>query len=862
MSKDRENTYLTGLNIKSKSVEKKENIADRYEKDLKEIFLEFLIREKSTFADFNKIENYYKKKLIKCCNKYNENNLIISEKKKLEKQLSNQLKEITINSFVIEEQTDELRENLMNEIKNQIKIKEIELKWYKSLHTRTYKTNYLLSKRLKDELELEITSKEQYEKYKLIKNNVLLSLNNQQEILNQMKYYNDMKIINNNNILYKKEEIYNNLKYQIDSIKKDSFIIEENLKNIIVKKEKTHKEIKEIELIQKKNFKDYLASYNIYHSLKIKLEEIFKFIKMNNIKEIINHYNKERQKYNELNLRANTVNKEISILSTELTKLIQELNNIKNQIIIKMKRKNVFHLNKNFLELKENIDYIKLYIKNLQNSYKTKCNILISILNFCLNSIHKIIKCLKNSSILKYFSFQKKYKNKYQILLNEKKNFSFNLNLQNIDFSVNFIKFVLSIFNNFSVYLFTIQSSSINKSIIVSLENNNFNNLNFNKDFSFKDNQLNKINLTKINNFIILSFDSDKIKNIYEEQIKLSSIRLLNKENIIHRNKEEIERRNSAISQTINKNIQYDIITRNDLLNSFIQYFKTKTKNKFMNRFLNLTKILPYHSMSIMEKYTNEFVDDNIIKEINKKIRFKSIEEKSKIIQYEYNKKEMENFFKKQKHLKHLKKKYLNYLDYTSSSSNEDEKIKENEKYEKMKRLSSQLTKLKTNRNYNLRFEKQEMNDIFNRSKDLKNLERHYYKDKEKYLINQGLFHNIHFNFKKELLSNNSNNSIIKKELISSNNNNSINKIILSKTKSMNSILPHLKKKENLLKKNSRSFRQRPNNYIKLRNYNSSSFFSTKSQDSTNLFILNSKSSLINKSNNKVFDNSELLKPE
>ena len=145
---------------------------------------------------------------------------------------------------------------------------------------------------------------------------------------------------------------------------------------------------------------------------------------------------------------------------------------------------------------------------------------------------------------------------------------------------------------------------------------------------------------------------------------------------------------------------------------------------------------------------------------------------------------------------------------------------------------------------------------------DLKNLERHYYKDKEKYLINQGLFHNIHFNFKKELLSNNSNNSIIKKELISSNNNNSINKIILSKTKSMNSILPHLKKKENLLKKNSRSFRQRPNNYIKLRNYNSSSFFSTKSQDSTNLFILNSKSSLINKSNNKVFDNSELLKPE
>ena len=79
----------------------------------------------------------------------------------------------------------------------------------------------------------------------------------------------------------------------------------------------------------------------------------------------------------------------------------------------------------------------------------------------------------------------------------------------------------------------------------------------------------------------------------------------------------------------------------------------------------------------------------------------------------------------------------------------------------------------------------------------------------------------------------------------------------------MKSILPYLNKKENLLKKNSRSYRQRPNNYIKtfLRNSNSNSYFTTKSQDTTNLFISNSKSSFINKSNNKVFDNSE-LKPE
>jgi hypothetical protein len=166
-----------------------------------------------------------------------------------------------------------------------------------------------------------------------------------------------------------------------------------------------------------------------------------------------------------------------------------------------------------------------------------------------------------------------------------------------------------------------------------------------------------------------------------------------------------------------------------------------------------------------------------------------------------------------------------------------------------MNKLSSQLTKLKTFRSYNFNFEKQELNDIFNRANDLKKLEQHYYKEKDKYLINRRLFYNIHFNFKKELLS--------------SNNNKNEHKI-LRKTKSMKSILPYLIKKENVLKKSSRSYRQRPNNYIKtfLRNSNSNSYFTTKSQDTTNLFVSNSKNSIMNKSNNKVFDNSQFLKPE
>jgi hypothetical protein len=205
----------------------------------------------------------------------------------------------------------------------------------------------------------------------------------------------------------------------------------------------------------------------------------------------------------------------------------------------------------------------------------------------------------------------------------------------------------------------------------------------------------------------------------------------------------------------------------------------------------------------------------------------------------------MERFFKKKKD---LKKKYFHNLNYKSLSSNEDEK-KENKKYEKMNKLSSQLNKLKTFRSYNFNFEKQELNDIFNRANYLKKLEQHYYKEKDKYLINRRLFYNIHFNFKKELLS--------------SNNNKNEHKI-LRKTKSMKSILPYLIKKENVLKKSSRSYRQRPNNYIKtfLRNSNSNSYFTTKSQDTTNLFVSNSKNSIMNKSNNKVFDNSQFLKPE
>ena len=841
MKSQKENVYLTGITKKPKHEliqvnsynEKRTSFShnfSNYEKELKESFLDFLIQDKTNLAQFNKIENYYRDLFEKNLKKYNDNKNIIKKKKELLEELSYKLNEIILNSISFEKEKNKLTQILILELKEKIKIKEIELEWYKHLHSRTYKTNFLISKRIQEEIKFESVSSEQYEKYKLLKNNVLTSLNRQMNLLNNMNHLNEIKKSNNQKLINQKVNLFNKLEFEVLLIKNDTIEIEKKIFKSINEKEQLNNKIKETKIIQKKIFDDYLYNFNHFHSLKIKLIEIFKILKLKNLDKIIIKYNKVKQKYNELSKRYSNLNKEIATLNVEFTNYSQKLNNIKTRINNKIKGSNLSSLNN--LEIKKKFEQLKIQYKILEKSFEEKISNLSYILTFILNSIQKIILSLKNPSIPHYYSFKKKYINKYKQFLNNEKKYSLNLNFQKLNFDENFIKFITSLFLDFCYYLFTLQSCA-NDFVYLSL-NKDFNCLYLNYEFSsLYENTDSKNNISqsddnissKIQNFIVYSIKSNTIKNLFDEQIKLSSKRLINKEHLYNKNKDSFDKKDSVNDQTNIKKNHLETITRFELLNNYLEYFQNQNKSSQNLNFFNLLKIQPYHNMSIIEKYTNEFVDDNILKEIKENKRYKSIEEKSKFIKYEYEKKEMENFIKKKK----IKNNILKQIENESSSDDEE---KENKNYKKMRKLSSEIKRLKNNRNYSMCFQRREMNDMFNRANDLRKLELYYNKENNKNLRNQKKMFDMSITVKKELnLSRSFRGSLIKRAKTNQKSNN---------------LFPYIMKKENSNNINNYNNIQKKLINKKVRNVlinsNPNSIFTTKTQERSISPLLNSNS--------------------
>ena len=110
-----------------------------------ESFLDFLIQDKTHFADFNKIEEHYTQMVIKNYSIYNNNKIIIEKKKKEEEGISNEITaNLLSNFYFLENELMNSIEKKVNDIKRLIKLKELELDCYKNAYTRAYKTNYLI----------------------------------------------------------------------------------------------------------------------------------------------------------------------------------------------------------------------------------------------------------------------------------------------------------------------------------------------------------------------------------------------------------------------------------------------------------------------------------------------------------------------------------------------------------------------------------------------------------------------------------------------------------------------------------------------------------------------------------------------
>ena len=729
----------------------KMKIEKNEKKKIEENFLNYLIEEKINYANFEKIKNHYQEILINNYNKYNSNCVKIKKLKEKNEEYLSLFNKILVENFYISNQDIINYYNIeIEKIKKIIKIKEHELKCYNHLYSRTYKHNYLISNKLEEENKIKLIYNAQYEKYNILKYHALNNYTKQEKILNEIIFFQKIDNLKFNENIKKKQNIYDKLELDVLDLKKNisynTKIIDEIKSNQI----KLKKKIQAIKFLYNKEKKDFSNDLKNYLNFKLKLFIILNSLNVKNIENVIKKYNILQKKHIELGLLNSQINKEVINLNEILKNNENEINLINKKIKQKLNEKLKFS-DEEFEEYSQKTKELKFENQIYKKKINESKEIIEKIYEFLILSIQKITFCLS-----KKIKYSNKYSNEFLIenSLNKKLYINFNnfidyCNKNSIEFffilikdffkyfSIIFIKTSKTIYNIFNQKLASVQKGKL-----------------------FFNRKKNK----KIN-FQIFNIDNQEIINIFYNLIKNHIKNQTQKKNIIKKNDEEIlvnqNKNKTIINQSINNRSQFqkETLSRNEFLNKYLDYFRENSLNSQVKELKN--------SFLLIDKYTNELVSDeiktkkkkrnNILKNItNKKPkRNESVMAKSFSLRKSENSIEISDYSDEEENKKNIDSLKNNKLNFFKNKNN----------------LNSYL--IKTN---NL-----ETNKIYFRINDLRNLELHYFKQKDRFMVNQSIFNDIYINFRKKLVKKKQYKSILKIPNINNSKNKILNKSISTK---------------------------------------------------------------------------------
>ena len=828
MKKSNSNIFLTGINKNMKL--KKENSSllnekgnyirsrSKEEKLVKENLINYLINEKEQFINMKTIEKHYYNNIINLHKKHNQNLLIIKRKKEEEKQLNDKCNLLLIENISYPKTLINYYDELIKIIKRNILLKKHELDCYIHIYRRTYKMNYLLSKRLDDEREYLKIYNEQCEKYSIIDNHSIQVLKKQEKLLTDIKTLNDKIKLGNEEKINEKIKILNQLDFKVFLLKKETDEFEKSLERIKLKEKKLKKHILKNEIIINNKYKSYLEDWKLYHYSKMRIYKIYTILNVENLMDVIKEYKIIQKKYNTLSSLFSLYNKEINNLQTNISKLNKEYNIILLRIINKKNgKKEESELNQFNQFINNKIKEIKYSNQIIQENKKDKSNTLKLILTFLLKNIKSMINSLNNLVLKNYFTFNSEPQFSEEYLDNN--SLSFNKDIDEIDLNSDFIKFIISIFNNFSKYFYLILSSSSNiiyYSHLLKLSKDNNTNISIN----YKQ-MINKYNLKEENNFIIFKINSEPLIETFNDEILLSNLRQIEKQKILGRTEKDIfkskvkfnKNLKSYSSINIKRNYNNDLIdkensfiSRNTILKDYENYLKQKRNNlenyvvDHENSHLLLIKKFSNNSVCL----GNEFNDLNRKKEIlNKTLQIKNLN-------YQ---KEFENFMKKKQNL-------IDISNIDNDELNEDEI--ENYRNLQKKKFEEELKEMKKIKQYSMYSNNPEMILIYKRFNDLRKLNLHFINERNKYILDQNVFNSMYFNFKNKLL----NKSRIKKEKKRLNKT-PLNSNYLRKNLFFNNKENKIRNNESLIISNKNSF------YIKYNSNNNSNTNNSNNLSST-----------------------------
>ena len=778
----------------------KKNLIQQNLKKFEEKYLSFIIKSDTKFIDIDKIENKYKNIVIEKYNKFNSNKIKIQNIKKEYNLILKEIQTELLNNYSIYNNTlINFFDKSIKKYTNLIKIKQHEITCYKNVYNRLRISNYSIKKRIESELKNDSIQLKQYSDYNIIKNLVLNSFYSHSKTLKNMQNYEFIEKEKYEKNIIKKLNKINNLEYQINLIK-DAITYEE--KNILKEINKKNKIKNEILNEKKKNniiIKDIIWIGNYYFKNKLSILKILKESKIKDINLLIIKFNNMKQKYQNLSSKFIFYNLEIKRLKTLLTKYNDSL----SQILNKNKTK----------DIKINLENYKIKEKMELNSLKFHNNII-------NDNYHKSLFLLQKSIIF----MEERLNNFNKIDINYGKySYKMNINLAKLDLDNKKILKktllnVIKLFFKFN-YLFHNSFFYIYENCILNEDNED------DDDDDVNNGNNNKVLIKNFFNKEDFEIYKDKLKYIFKKRRKTLKMISENNEKVLTNLKESIKNENNDVKKNnfsekdlYNNFINYlnnennnnlDLnskdknISSNNIIN--IKLFKnTKSKNNNLKSKLNKSLSNSYYGsttitsnnilfnncknntfnhsfinkhprqiMRVLGKYQSNLIIKkykkiNYLKEFeknknnydnvfNNSIKSLNIKNKEKI--------KIENKENSEKNFLNLNKLKHNYnLDQNEESdySTEEKNLYKKEKIKLKKR--EKIKKYKFFRN------EPEMNLIYKRSIDLKQLNLNYYDKKEKSLeYNNNKFNELYYNFQKKNKKKEKN-SVINKNINLNNN--------------------------------------------------------------------------------------------
>ena len=342
-------------------------INEEISNELKEEYLEYLMLKEPKYADFDKISEDYRNKIYHNYKKYNDNLILISQKKKEHKKLLFEMEKSLINNYYAKDSSMlPTYEKLIEKIKIDILTKQQEHDGYQKQYNELYNQNYTIKRKVLDEIDIDRVNEDFYDQYKLLKIHAIVQVSKKQDTLNQIEEYHKKVLEEHEKEIKQKHKILKELKLEIEVFKEDEKDLVHKLRKLKAKREQVKKVINQRENKLKIYEIHYIRYVKRYQKSFISMNKIFKSVNAKNLDDVLLDVNSINARFNNLKNKIIKLNQDISNLNSIYSLLNKNYIDIQKQILSNKTKKN----NK----FKEEEQNLIIQMKNLSKKEKEEQN--------------------------------------------------------------------------------------------------------------------------------------------------------------------------------------------------------------------------------------------------------------------------------------------------------------------------------------------------------------------------------------------------------------------------------------------------------------------------------------------------------